>query len=77
MKYHQHSKELPLSGKLICKNCGHTLVRRESKRNIDKGEYYWCYKRYRAGRYSPVEPEICCNGIRIKDAVPVEMFIKA
>lgn len=31
-KYHQHSKELPFSGKLICKHCGNTLVRRESKR---------------------------------------------
>jgi site-specific DNA recombinase len=76
-KYHQHSKELPFSGKLICKHCGHILIRRESERTKDKGEYYWCCKRFRAGRYSPVEPGMCCNGIRIKDTVPVEMFIKA
>jgi len=74
-KYHQHSKELPFSGKLICKHCGHILVRREFNRTKDKGEYYWCCKRYRAGRYSPVESEVCCNGIRIKDVVPAEMFI--
>ncbi|MBW9171211.1 recombinase family protein [Clostridium estertheticum] len=76
-KYHQHSKELPFSGKLICKNCGHTLIRRESKRTKDKGEYYWCCKRYRAEKNSTVEQDRCCNGIRIKDAVLAEMFIKA
>lgn len=76
-KYHWHSKELPFSGKLICKHCGHTLIRRESERTKDKGEYYWCCNRYRAGRYSPVEPGMCCNGMRMKDDVPVEMFIKA
>ncbi|MCB2312338.1 zinc ribbon domain-containing protein [Clostridium tagluense] len=75
-KYHQHSRELSFYGKVICKYCGHTLVRRESNRTKDKGDYYWCCKRYRAGRYSPVEPESCCNGIRINDAAPAEMFIK-
>ena len=76
-KYHQHSKELPFSGKLICKHCGHTLVRRKSKRIKDKGEYYWCCKRYKAEKNSTVEPEVCCNGIRIKDVALAEMFIKA
>lgn len=76
-KYHQHSEELPFVGKLVCGQCGHTLVRRESKRTKDKGEYYWGCKRFRAGRYSPVDPDECCNGIRIKDAVLEEMFIKA
>lgn len=76
-KYHQHSKELPFSGKLICEHCGHTLVRRQSARIKDEGEYYWCCKRYREGRHEPVGPEACCNGIRIKDDLPKEIFIKA
>lgn len=76
-KYHQHSEKLPFSGKLICSQCGHTLVRRESQRKKDKGEYYWCCKRYRAGRYGPSGANLCCNGVRIKDAVPEEIFIKA
>jgi hypothetical protein len=76
-KYHQHSEDIPFSGKLICSQCGHTLVRRESKRTKDKGEYYWCCKRYRVGRYKPAGANSCCNGIRIKTAVPEEIFIKA
>lgn len=76
-KYHQHSKKLPFSGKLICKHCGHTLVRRESKSIKEKGKYYWCCKRFRAGKYETVGENACCNGIKIRDAVPMEVVIKA
>ncbi|MPQ43830.1 recombinase family protein [Clostridium tarantellae] len=76
-KYHQHSEMLPFSGKMFCIHCGKVMVRKQSKRKEDKGEYYWCCKRYREGRCKPVPKDACTNGIRIKDKEPEQIFIKA
>ncbi len=65
-KYHHHSKEFPLSGKIVCQVCGHLFVLRESSRKVDSGQKYWICKEYKAGRYGPVGPNACKNGHRIK-----------
>ncbi|MGL4873285.1 MAG: recombinase zinc beta ribbon domain-containing protein [Clostridium sp.] len=71
-KYTQHSEELPFVGT----ECGRTMARRRSGRKEDLGEYYWCCKRYKKGRYGPVPKDACTNGIRIGDKEPEEMFIR-
>lgn len=74
-KYHHHCERLPFIGKLICNECGHILVRREGKRLQDKGKFYWCCNVNRLGRCRPANP--CSNEVKIKDAAPEQIFIKA
>lgn len=76
-RYHFHSEQLPLSGKIFCAECGHPLVRRQSKRLVDMDEYYWCCPNYREGRFTPNGPDTCCNDLRIRDVLPEQMFIQA
>ncbi|HEX3017159.1 MAG TPA: recombinase family protein [Caproicibacter sp.] len=76
-RYHFHSEQLPMSGKIICAECGRPLVRRQSKRLAEMGEYYWCCPKYREGRFTPNGPDTCCNDLRIPDALPEQMFIQA
>lgn len=76
-KYHQHSERFPFLGKMVCKECGHCLVRRQSKRSMDEGAYYWCCKKYRQGRYKAITSKDCTNGIRLKDSLPEEIFIES
>lgn len=64
-KFHQHNEAYPLSSKIFCQVCRHTLVLRESMRKADYGQKYWICKKFRAGRYGHVGPDACCNGQRI------------
>lgn len=76
-KFHHHSHDIPLSGKIVCQACGHTMVFLESARQVDYGQKYWTCKNFRAGRYRPVGPEVCPNGNRIYQVFMDRAFVNA
>lgn len=76
-KFHHHSEAIPLSGKIICQACGHTLALRESFRKTDYGQKYWRCKNFRAGRYRPVGYDVCPNGNRIYQEIMDRALVKA
>ncbi len=76
-KFHRHSEEYPLSGKIICKECGHTFLLRKSKRKEDYGKKYWICSNFKAGRYKPVGEDTSRNGQRIYAEIAEKEFIKA
>lgn len=64
-KFHHHSEEYPLSGKIFCQTCGHPFALRQSFRTRNYGQKYWVCREYKAGRYGPVGPDCCSNGHRV------------
>lgn len=64
-KFHHHSEQCPLSGKIFCQTCGHPFALRQSSRTRNYGQKYWVCREYKAGRYGPVGPDCCSNGHRI------------
>jgi DNA invertase Pin-like site-specific DNA recombinase len=67
-KFHHHSEEYPLLGKIFCQICGQPFALRQSNRTRNYGQKYWVCREYKVGRYGPVGPNVCSNGHRI----PVE-----
>jgi DNA invertase Pin-like site-specific DNA recombinase len=64
-KFHHHSEEYPLSGKIFCQTCGQPFALRQSTRTRNYGQKYWVCRGHRAGRYGPVGPDCCRNDHRI------------
>lgn len=76
-KFHRHCVENPLSGKIICQECAHTFLLRESNRKADYGKKYWVCSNYIKGRKEAVGVDTCRNGQRICAEVPEQAFVKA
>lgn len=77
IKFYGENEKLMFSARMFCRVCGNNLMRRKSKRKEDMGEYYWGCKKYRMGRYKEIGPDDCNNGIRIKEALLEEVFVRA
>lgn len=68
IKYHYHSQEIPLSGKIICGACGRVLLLRESNRTDSENIKYWkCAATVRTNK-------ACSNYLKL-DAAIVDMAI--
>lgn len=76
-KFHHHSEEYPLSGKIFCQACGQPFALRQSFRKRSYGQKYWVCRGYRAGRYGPVGPNVCSNGQRIPAVMAENAMIKS
>lgn len=67
MRIYQHKTVNPLCGKIICKECGHLLQMRQSKRKDNYGNKYWICKKNMADQKRPAGSDPCCNGQQIDD----------
>lgn len=54
-RYHNSSKEHPLSARIICATCGRTYMILESKRVGEEGRKYWRCSSFRGKNGTPVE----------------------
>jgi DNA invertase Pin-like site-specific DNA recombinase len=79
-KYHHQENQvtsLPLTGRIVCGNCGHAFKIKTSNRLIEKGQrYYGCIK-HRTGYLRETGPDNCCNGTRIFVEDAHQLFINA
>jgi len=74
--YHSNN-ELPLSGRIICKNCGNTFKIKVSNKNSEKGRKYYSCKKHRTGYRREVKIDNCCNGTKLFIEDAHQFFVKA
>lgn len=68
---------LPLTGRIICAQCGNAFKIKISNRISEKGERYYSCKKHRTGYRRKVQPDNCCNGTRLFIEEAHQVFVKA
>ncbi|MBB2183565.1 recombinase family protein [Lachnospiraceae bacterium MD1] len=68
---HRDTEQLPLIGKMVCKQCGYTFVRRKYKKAKLQHQYYWCCGSF----YKNIERHP--DKYSITDERPTQLFVEA
>ena len=68
-KFHHHSAEIPLSGKIICGECGRTFLLRGSK-NAEIKKHWRCFSTLRTNKS-------CSNQKKLDETIASQAFVTA